>query len=146
MDKITSLKQLRLAMMDFASSVSDTKAARYPTLFPSWKQGVLYSENTRCEFGGKLYKCMQLHTSQSGWEPASASALWTAIDIEHAGTFEDPIPASRGMEYIYGKYYLDGEDNKIYLCSRVGEADGGTIVLQYMPHELAGQYFDEAVS
>ena len=25
-----------------------------------------------------------------------------------------------------------------------GESAGGTIVLQYMPHELVGQYFDVA--
>ena len=53
------------------------------------------------------------------------------------------IPASRGMEYEYGKYYLDGEDGKTYLCQRMGEAAGGTIVLQYMPHELIGNYFTE---
>ena len=49
--------------------------------------------------------------------------------------------AARGMEYEYGKYYLDGEDGNTYLCQRTGEAAGGTIVLQYMPHELVGNYF-----
>lgn len=48
-----------------------------------------------------------------------------------------------GMEYEYGKYYLDGEDGNLYLCQRTGEAAGGTIVLQYMPHELVGNYFKE---
>ena len=47
------------------------------------------------------------------------------------------------MEYEYGKYYLDGEDGKTYKCERIGEAAGGKIVLQYLPHELAGQYFTE---
>ena len=40
-----------------------------------------------------------------------------------------------------GKYYLDGEDGNTYLCQRTGEAAGGTIVLQYMPHELVENYF-----
>ena len=141
MNKIESLRQLRIALMDFAASVSDTKAARYPTLFPSWKQGILYSENTRCEFGGKLYKCLQSHTSLSGWEPASASALWAAIDIEHDGSLSDPIPASRGMEYFYGHHYSDPEDGNLYLCTRSGETDGGSVILQFLPHELVGQYF-----
>ena len=48
------------------------------------------------------------------------------------------------MEYKYGLYYLDPEDNKTYLCTRVGEEEGGTIVLHYLPHELVGQYFAEA--
>ena len=63
------------------------------------------------------------------------------IDVTHAGTQDDPIPASRGMEYEYGKYYLDSEDGKTYKCERIGEAAGGKIVLQYLPHELVGNYF-----
>lgn len=45
---------------------------------------------------------------------------------------------------MYGKYYRDPEDSKLYLCKRIGEAEGGKIVLQYLPHELIGQYFEEA--
>ena len=40
--------------------------------------------------------------------------------------------------------YLDSEDGKTYKCERTGEAAGGKIVLQYLPHELVGQYFTEA--
>lgn len=57
---------------------------------------------------------------------------------------EDPIPAARGMEYQYGLYYLDPEDSHTYRCARTGEAEGGTVILQYLPHELVGQYFEEA--
>ena len=48
------------------------------------------------------------------------------------------------MEYEYGKYYFDPEDGKTYLCERTGEEPGGKIVLQYLPHELIGNYFSEA--
>ena len=34
-------------------------------------------------------------------------------------------------------------DGKLYMCQRTGEATGGTVVLQYMPHELVGHYFVE---
>ena len=50
-----------------------------------------------------------------------------------------------GIEYEYGLYYLDNEDSKIYLCSRTGETDGNTIILQYLPHKLVGQYFEQAI-
>ena len=83
------------------------------------------------------------HTSQAGWEPAFTPSLWTAIQGSEAGTKEDPIPAVRGMEYEYGLYYLDPEDGKTYLCTRIGEAEGGKVILQYLPHELIGQYFEE---
>ena len=69
--------------------------------------------------------------------------MYTVIDVTHAGTQDDPIPAERGMEYVYGLYYSDGEDGKLYQCHRTGEAYGGTVVLQYMPHELVGHYFTE---
>lgn len=143
MDRYDSIRQLRLAMMAYAKTAPDEQACQFPSLFEPWKANVMYAEGDRREYNGKLYKCTQLHTAQEGWTPEASRTLWVIIDVQHAGTLEDPIPASRGMEYIYGKYYLDGEVNKIYLCSRVGEVDGGTIVLQYMPHELAGQYFEE---
>ena len=45
------------------------------------------------------------------------------------------------MEYTYGLYYRDPEDGQRYLCQRTGESEGGKVVLQYLPHELVGQYF-----
>lgn len=36
------------------------------------------------------------------------------------------------------------QDGNLYLYQRTGEAAGGTIVLQYLPHELVGQYFELA--
>mgnify|MGYP001653875809 CR=1 FL=1 len=76
-------------------------------------------------------------------EPASTPSLWTAIQGSETGTKDDPIPAVRGMEYEYGLYYKDPEDGKTYLCARTGEAEGGKVILQYLPHELIGQYFEE---
>ena len=124
-----------------ATSLPDSDAATAVELFPKWAYPVSYIVGNRVSDGGKLYKCRQAHTSQEGWKPSATPALWVVIDVTHAGTQDDPIPASRGMEYEYGKYYLDGEDGKTYKCERIGEAAGGKIVLQYLPHELAGQYF-----
>ena len=67
--------------------------------------------------------------------------IFENIDAGHAGTIDNPIPAARGMEYEYGKYYLDPEDGKTYLFKRGEET--GSIVLYYLPHELIGQYFEE---
>ena len=83
----------------------------------------------------------QGHTTQENWPPHSTPAVWTIINVDHAGTQDDPIPAARGMEYTYGLYYKDPEDTKLYKCERTGEAPGGKIVLQYLPHELVGNYF-----
>lgn len=133
--------ELRPVIEQAAVSLSDGEAATVPELITAWAYPVAYAEGDRRSYGGKVYKCRQAHTSQTDWNPAATPALWVVIDVAHAGTQDDPIPASRGMEYEYGKYYLDSEDGKVYLCERTGEQAGGKITLQYLPHELIGNYF-----
>lgn len=133
--------KLRPIIEQAAVSLSDGEAASVPELITAWAYPVDYAEGDRRSRGGKVYKCRQAHTSQADWTPDKTPALWAVIDAEHAGTQDDPIPAARGMEYEYGKYYLDSEDGKTYKCERTGEASGGKIVLQYLPHELVGNYF-----
>lgn len=135
--------KLRPIIEQAAVSLSDGEAATVPELITAWAYPVDYAEGDRRSYGGKVCKCRQAHTSQADWTPDKTPNLWAVIDAAHAGTQADPIPAARGMEYEYGKYYLDGEDGKVYKCERIGEAAGGKIVLQYLPHELAGQYFTE---
>lgn len=137
--------ELRPMIEAAAMSLPDSDAAKAVELFPAWAYPVSYAVGDRRTDGGKLYKCRQAHTSQESWKPSTTPALWVVIDVTHAGTQADPIPAARGMEYEYGKYYLDGEDGKVYLCERTGEQAGGKITLQYLPHELVGNYF-KAVS
>lgn len=133
--------ELRPIIEQAAVSLSDGEAASVPELITAWAYPVDYAEGDRRSYGGKVHKCRKAHTSQANWTPDKTPALWVVIDAAHAGTQADPIPASRGMEYEYGKYYLDGEDGKTYLCERTGEQAGGKITLQYLPHELVGNYF-----
>nr|DAZ57580.1 MAG TPA: ChiA1-BD-binding domain protein [Caudoviricetes sp.] len=133
--------KLRPIIEQAAVSLSDGEAASVPELITAWAYPVAYAEGDRRSYSGKVHKCRQAHTSQADWTPDKTPALWAVIDAEHAGTQDDPIPAARGMEYEYGKYYLDSEDGKVYLCERTGEAAGGKITLQYLPHELVGNYF-----
>lgn len=109
-------------------------------LYPKWAVGIAVAKDSRYQFNDKLYKCIQAHTTQADWTPNITPNLWTVIDVTHAGTIDDPIPASAGMEYVYGKYYIEGET--VYICKRTGEAEGGTIVLQFLPSQLVGQYFE----
>lgn len=135
-------EQIRTSMDNVCGNLADDEAIKNLMLFLPWEADVAYVVGDRRREDDKLYKCIQAHTSQAGWEPSKVPALWTAINTGHAGSVDDPIPASRGMEYEYGKYYLDPEDGKTYLCKRGSET--GTIILQYLPHELIGHYFEEA--
>lgn len=123
--------------------LDDNTAAQHAEVFDLWAVGVSFAvgQLRRDPLTGLLYRCAQAHTSQDGWNPSLTPALWTVVDVTHAGTLADPIPAARGMEYEYGKHYLDPEDSQIYRCARTGEASGGKVTLQYLPHELVGQYF-----
>lgn len=134
----------RLAMMQ-AQSLPYAQALEVPELYPEWEPDTAYAvQYIVSRPNGHLYRCQQGHTSQEGWEPENTPALWVVLANGEAGTQDDPITAARGMEYQYGLYYRDPEDGKTYLCSRIGEAEGGKIVLQYLPHELVGQYFSES--
>lgn len=48
-------------------------------LFPAWENGKAYTVETRVQYGGKLYRCVQAHTSQSDWTPPAAASLWAEI-------------------------------------------------------------------
>lgn len=142
-------------MLMQAQDANDGIALAVPTLYNVWEAGKRYGydgcekivkvPNLSSNFGDPylLYRCNQPHTSQADWQPQITPALWTRIDKSHEGSESDPIPATRGMEYTYGLYYSDPEDEKTYLCKRIGEPEGGTITLHYLPHELIGHYFEE---
>lgn len=142
--------ELRPMIEAAATSLPDGEAAKSPELITRWADHIgetVAPGDRRSDEDAdgvlRVYKVRegQGHTTQADWPPHLTPALWVVIDITHAGTQDDPIPAARGMEYEYGKYYLDSEDGKTYKCERTGEAAGGKIVLQYLPHELVGNYF-----
>ena len=140
-DVVEQAQAIRNSMDKVTENLTDADAVAVADLFLPWAAGVDYAVGDRRRFSDALYKCAQAHTSQVGWEPPAVPALWVVINTSSPGTIDDPIPAARGMEYEYGKYYLDPEDSKTYLCKRLNET--GTIVLYYLPHELVGQYFEE---
>lgn len=142
--------ELRPVIEQASASLSDGEAAKSPELFPRWADHIGETvkpgdRRSDMDESGVLHVYRvnkgQGHTTQENWPPHSTPAMWTIINVDHAGTQDDPIPAARGMEYTYGLYYKDPEDTKMYLCERIGEQSGNKITLQYLPHELVGQYF-----
>lgn len=145
--------ELRPVIEQASASLSDGEAAKSPELFPRWADHIGETvkpgdRRSDMDESGVLHVYRvnkgQGHTTQENWPPHSTPAMWTIINVDHAGTQDDPISAARGMEYTYGLYYKDPEDTKLYLCERIGEQSGNKITLQYLPHELVGQYFKEA--
>lgn len=146
MKRVDKARQFRAAGILAAQNASDNQALSMHSLYDEWATDKAYGGEGQSRIvrrGEQLYRCRQSHTSQTGWEPENYPAGWVAINKANAGTAEDPIPAVRGMEYTYGLYYLDPENGKTYFCTTTGVIPGGTVVLQYLPHELIGHYFVE---
>lgn len=118
-------------------TVDDNTALRMTEFYPEWASGQSYTAGYKVQRNGKLWRVLQAHTSQAGWEPENAASLWTEICESHAGTLDDPIPYSGNMALESGKYYM--QDGKVYRCIR----DTGNPVYNALS-ELVGLYVEEA--
>jgi len=46
---------------------------------PAWAANTWYNVAALVTYGGHTYKCIQAHTSQTGWEPPNVPALWGLV-------------------------------------------------------------------
>ena len=120
-------------------TVDDNTALRMREFYPEWASDTDYTAGFKVRRGGKLWRCVQAHTSQAGWEPENAASLWTEICETHDGTKYDPIPYSGNMALEAGKYYI--QFGKTYLCNR----DTGNPVYNALA-ELVGLYVTEVTT
>ena len=96
--------------------VDDSTALRMIAFYPEWEPGKAYAVGHKLTRNGKLYKVIQAHTSQVGWEPEKVPAMFTEICETHSGELDDPIPYSGNMALEKGKHYI--QDDEIYICTR----------------------------
>ena len=61
------------------AKLDDETALDVTVLFPEWAVGKSYTLDERIRYGENLYKCVQAHTSQEGWNPAVTPALWAEV-------------------------------------------------------------------
>ena len=60
-----------------AGTIDAVTASEQSLLFAEWAANVNYTVGQLRQYGGKLYRCVQAHTSQTGWEPPNAASLWS---------------------------------------------------------------------
>lgn len=118
-------------------TVDDSIALRMLGFYPQWAANVDYTVGHKVRRDGKLWRALQAHTSQTGWEPENAASLWEQINETHAGAMDDPIPYSGNMALTSGLYYM--QDWVIYKCTR----DTGNPVYHALD-ELVGLYVEKA--
>lgn len=73
--------------------LTDEQAEAVTSMYPEWSAGTDYSVGARVQYGGKLYRCVQAHTSQEGWEPPATPALWVRTAHEEIPVWVQPTGA-----------------------------------------------------
>ena len=112
MSIIDDARKLRPIIEQAMQSVEKPKAVK---LYPEWKRGVAYSADFKVQYGDRLYKVRQAHTSQADWTPDITASLFTEINETASGTVDDPIPYNNNMKLEKGKYY--SQYGVTYLCT-----------------------------
>ena len=132
----SEVSRLLIAQQINTLTVDDQTALRMVEFYPSWASDTAYPAVYKVQYGGKLWRCRQAHTSQEGWEPENVPALWEELCETHDGSRYDPIPYEGSMALVSGKYY--SQDGVTYLCNR------DTVNPVYNPlRELVGIYVKE---
>ena len=102
-------------------TVDDNTALRMAEFYPAWEAGQAYNASYKVQRGGKLWRCLQAHTSQEGWDPDSAPSLWAKVLIPDETVipeWEQPDstnPYSAGDKVTHnGKTWVSNIDNNVW--------------------------------
>ena len=109
------------AFVKLRELAADEVAMQVPNLYPMWKEEVNYVVGERILFDDVLYKVLQNHTSQKGWEPNVAVSLFAKVLIPDENVIpeweqpESTNPYMKGDKVMYdGKTYVSLIDNNTY--------------------------------
>ena len=75
------------------STFTDENALKVIELYPKWVVGIAVAKDSRYQFEGKLYKCVQAHTTQADWAPDVTPALWVIVSLEEWPEWVQPAGA-----------------------------------------------------
>ena len=111
-------RRLRPYIEEAAASLPDEDALEAVELFPTWQPDTLYERGIRLQYGGKLWRVEQTHTSQAIYPPGPGTeALYSEVEQPGQGdTPDNPIPYNNNMELHVDKYY--SQYDVVYRCIR----------------------------
>lgn len=79
--KLARAMELRAIIEEAMSKEDDSVVLEIPQLLPEWKAGIAYTTGKKIQYGGIVWKVLQDHTSQEGWEPGVAPSLFAEVLI-----------------------------------------------------------------
>ena len=125
------LRDMVLEQYNGRTDITDEEALKRPLLVYSWDtyMGKSLAAGQVVSHDGKLWRVRQDVAAVLDNQPPSlaTAALYEVIEVEPAGTQDDPIQYTPPMEIFNGKYYTQG--GVLYKCTR----DSG----QALTHDLA---------
>ena len=101
------------------SYLDDEHAETVTELFDEWGPGHEYQTDMRVQYDGLLYRCVQDHTSQIGWEPPNVPALWVRTSTEEWPEWIQPTGAhdayAMGAKVTHNsKHWISDIDANVY--------------------------------
>ena len=121
-----AMELLNINFNGLLPNLSDEQALQVPLMFPKWQEGKEYAVGDRVLYLGVLYKVLQAHTSQAGWEPDIAPSLFAKnlivkdeegeqVDIPEWVQPDSTNPYMIGDKVIFGgKVYQSVIDNNVW--------------------------------
>lgn len=104
-----------------SGQLDDVTASEQSMLFAEWVPGVAYTVGQLRQHNEKLYRCVQAHTSQAGWEPDAATSLWalTSDPAVEWPEWSQPIGAhdayTKDAKVSHnGKHYISAVDGNVW--------------------------------
>ena len=133
------LMDMVLEQYNGRTDITDEEALKRPLLVYSWDTyvGMALARGQVVSHDGKLWRVRQDVAAVLDNQPPSlaTAALYEVIEVEPAGTQDDPIPYTPPMEIFNGKYYTQG--GVLYKCTR----DSGQ-ALSHNLSDLMGSYVE----
>ena len=131
------LRDMVLEQYNGRTDISDEEALKRPLLVYSWDTyvGKSLAKGQVVSHDDKLWRVRQAVATVLENQPPSlaTAALYEVIEVEPAGTQDDPIQYTPPMEIFNGKYYTQG--GVLYKCTR----DSGQ-ALSHNLSDLIGVY------
>ena len=133
------VQELVVKQYNERTDISNEEALDYMAIIYPWDYYLdkVLTEGMMVTYEDKPWRVRQTHIPLEIYPPSLETAsLYEAIDKEHSGEVDDPIPYTPPMEIFVGKYYE--QNGVVYRCTRNSE-----VALAQDLSALVGLYVEE---
>lgn len=92
-DVVAQAKAIRSSMNAVTANLTDEQALEVIGLYMPWGIDEVVIVGDIRRYDGKLYRCLQAHTTQAQWKPAATPALWAVVSVEEWPEWVQPTGA-----------------------------------------------------